>query len=282
MIHPLTPAMSSGTQSDTNPDEAMHLAVERFRAKMESSNRQFIQDRIEEIEAMHLSTEDEKLHHMLKYWADLDIKDLRACNDDAPRDIIRRVGETANVSRLEDLKTIFHERMDGIIPSTLVTDDWREMFLETVESVCNEAAEQDEDDENFHIPRCDELGHFLRYANGVEDPDFRSSGICLFEPVPFGFGIRDFAFPDRPSIQALPPPDIAKSREELRDQLQDKIIDEAFIYGTVDNDLEVKVGFKTGLGGRREHDECSWLDHYDIEEDRMQVKLMYGSDKECY
>ncbi|KAF7516541.1 hypothetical protein PCG10_002065 [Penicillium crustosum] len=159
--------MSSGTQSDTNPDETMRLAVERFRAKMESSNRQFIQDRIDEIEAMHLSTEDEKLHHMLTYWADLNIKDWSNCNDDAPRDIIRRVRETANVSRLEDLKTIFHERMDGIIPSTLVTDEWREMFLDTVEIVCNEAAEQDEDDENLHIPRCDELGHFLKYEEGM-------------------------------------------------------------------------------------------------------------------
>ncbi|CAI7668982.1 unnamed protein product [Penicillium crustosum] len=147
--------MSSGTQSDTNPDETMRLAVERFRAKMESSNRQFIQDRIDEIEAMHLSTEDEKLHHMLTYWADLNIKDWSNCNDDAPRDIIRRVRETANVSRLEDLKTIFHEH------------EWREMFLDTVEIVCNEAAEQDEDDENLHIPRCDELGHFLKYEEGM-------------------------------------------------------------------------------------------------------------------
>jgi hypothetical protein len=54
------------------------------------------------------------------------------------------------------MKTIFHEHMDGIIPPTLVTVEWREMFLDIVESVCNEASEQDEDedeDENFHIPR---------------------------------------------------------------------------------------------------------------------------------
>lgn len=114
----------------------MRLPVERFRAKMESSNRQFIQDRIGEIKARHLSTEDEKLHHMLKYWADLDIKDFSAWNDCAPRDTIRQARETANVSRLKDLKTTFHQYMDGIIPSTLVTDEWREMFLDTVESVC--------------------------------------------------------------------------------------------------------------------------------------------------
>jgi hypothetical protein len=34
-----------------------------------------------------------------------------------------------------------------------------QMFLDIVESVCNEAAEQDDEDENFLIPRCDELGH---------------------------------------------------------------------------------------------------------------------------
>ncbi|KAJ5801585.1 uncharacterized protein N7518_003653 [Penicillium psychrosexuale] len=44
--------MSSGTQSD-NPGDTMRLAVERFRIKMESANRQFIQDRVDEIEAMH-------------------------------------------------------------------------------------------------------------------------------------------------------------------------------------------------------------------------------------
>ncbi|CRL24755.1 unnamed protein product [Penicillium camemberti] len=330
--------MSSSTQLDTNPDETMCLAVERFRTKMESSNRQFIQDRIDEIEAMNLSTEDEKLHHMLSYWPDLDIKDLSVWNDCAPRDTIRQAREVANVSRLEDLQTTFHQYMDGIIPSTLVTDEWREMFLETVESVCNEAAEQDEDDEDFHIPRCDELGHFIKYANGVKDPDFRHSGICQWEPVSGLIGIRDFAFPDHPSVQALPPPDIAESRERLKGYLQDNILGEAFIYGTVDKDLEVKVGFQTGLGSRREHDEwysayiycrrceddsdpshedwawqvvimhacggnptllygrkprfdsipefldwySSWLDHYDIEEDRKQVKLMYGSDEEWY
>lgn len=47
--------------SDAGLDETMRLAVERFRAKMESSNRQFLQDRIDEIEAMGLATEEEKL-----------------------------------------------------------------------------------------------------------------------------------------------------------------------------------------------------------------------------
>lgn len=64
----------------------------------------------------------------------MDIKDWSNWGDDAPKYIIRRVRETANVSPLEDLKTIFHERMNGIILSTLATDGWREMFLGAVES----------------------------------------------------------------------------------------------------------------------------------------------------
>ncbi|KAJ5926340.1 hypothetical protein N7516_008113, partial [Penicillium verrucosum] len=68
-------------------------------------------------------------------YADLDIKDWSNWGDDAPKYIIRRESERANVSPLEDLKTIFHERMNGIILPTLVTDEWREIFLGVVESV---------------------------------------------------------------------------------------------------------------------------------------------------
>jgi hypothetical protein len=47
--------MAAGAQSsDTDPAEIMRLAIEGFRAKMESSNRRFLQDRIDEIEAMGL------------------------------------------------------------------------------------------------------------------------------------------------------------------------------------------------------------------------------------
>ncbi|KAJ5210045.1 hypothetical protein N7491_009857 [Penicillium cf. griseofulvum] len=142
------------------------------------------------------------------------------------------------------MKNIFHEHMDGIIPSTLVTDEWRQIFLDTVESVCNEASEQYEDeDENFHIPRCDELGHFIEYANGVQDPDFRRSGICPFEPVPY-FGIDDLTSPDGSTVQAQPP--TAEFRELIKKRLKDDILSDDFMSGTVDEDLEVKVGFQTG------------------------------------
>ena len=255
----------SGTQ--TNTGETMHLAVERFRTQMESANRQFIQDRIDEIEAKNLSTEKEKLDLMRYYWHDLGEKQSGTWLDDAPRDIARRVRETENVSRLEDMKTIFHEHMDGIIPSTLVTDEWRQMFLDIVESVCNEAAEQDDEDENFLIPRCDELGHFIKYANGVQDPDLRRSGICPFDPVPY-FGIGDLTSPDGSTVQPQPP--TAEFRERIKEQLKDDILGDSFISGAVDEDLEVKVGFQTGLGCHREYD--TWYSAYlycrrDIDDD---------------
>ncbi|KAJ5193289.1 hypothetical protein N7449_009431 [Penicillium cf. viridicatum] len=144
----------------------------------------------------------------------------------------------AKMESLNGHKCVATKRPEDDISSTLVTDEWREMFLDTVESVCNEAAE------------CDELGHFLntpmvpKILTSVTWASARSR-LCHL----------DFEFPDRPSVQARPPPDIAKSRDELRDHLQDNILGEAFIYGTVDEDLEVKVGFRTGLGSRREHDE---------------------------
>lgn len=53
--------MSESKQSDTDPSKTMRLAVDRFRTRMESANRQFLQDRIDEIEAMHLSTEEGKI-----------------------------------------------------------------------------------------------------------------------------------------------------------------------------------------------------------------------------
>lgn len=253
--------MSEGKQSDTDPGETMRLAVVRFRTRMESANRQFLQDRIDEIEAMHLSTEAEKLREMSDYWPDLGVQsDPDAWYDDAPRDFIRQLRETGNVSRLEDVKTLYHEYMDGIIPPTLVTDEWRQMYLETLQSVCNEAAEHSEDDdEHIPIPICEELGHFIKYANGVQDPNFRRSGIPEWKPVP-EIGIRTFAFPDRLTVQPLLSPDLAASRERIKEYLRARILEDNFIQGIVDSDLEVKVGFQTGVGSRREHRE--WYSAY--------------------
>jgi hypothetical protein len=54
--------------SAPDADEIMRQAVERLRTKMESSNRQFLQDQIDETEAMNFPTEEEKLERMHPYW----------------------------------------------------------------------------------------------------------------------------------------------------------------------------------------------------------------------
>lgn len=180
-------------------------------------------------------------------------------NDTVPPGPIRQARETSNVTRLEDVNSTFHQYIDGIIPATLVTDEWREMYLEVLQSMCNEATARDDEDEDFQIPKCVELGTFIKYADGVQDPDFRHSGICPFQPV-FPVGVQSYAFPDHPAVLALPAPDISTSREILRDYLKDYIIDETCIQGTLDEDLEVKVGFETGLGCRQDHDE--WRSAY--------------------
>jgi hypothetical protein len=57
--------MDPSQQSDADVDEAMRLTVSRFRTKMEASNRQFLQDRIDEPEAMDL--DEEKLDKVSFY-----------------------------------------------------------------------------------------------------------------------------------------------------------------------------------------------------------------------
>ncbi|KAJ5912098.1 uncharacterized protein N7473_001401 [Penicillium subrubescens] len=144
--------------------------------------------------------------------------------------------------------------MDGIIPSSLITDEWRQAYLEVLKEVRDEAVvrmrqeqsdEEEEDDEKeeeevVDIPLCHELGLFLKYANGIQDPDFRSSGICPFEPVP-AVGITEYAFSERAN-------------------LEDYILDKANVDAYVDEDPDVKVGFLTGTGWRAQHDE--WYSAY--------------------
>lgn len=53
-------ASASGTDTDTNADETMRLAIARFRSRMAAANQKFLQDRVNEIEAKGLATEEEK------------------------------------------------------------------------------------------------------------------------------------------------------------------------------------------------------------------------------
>lgn len=69
------------------------------------------------------STEEEKLKKMCLYWPDLGVKGEDQWNDAAPPGPVRQSRKTRNAARLEDVKSIFHQYMDGIIPPTLVTDE---------------------------------------------------------------------------------------------------------------------------------------------------------------
>ena len=239
--------------SDIEADETMRLAVERFRTKMESSNRQFLQDRTDEIEAMGLSTEEEKLQGMRAYWPGLGRKGEVQFNDGAPPGHVRQTLEERNVTRLADVKTVYHQYMDGTTPPFLRTDEWRQMCLETIQSACNETAFRGEGDEDLEIPPCHDLVLLLKYVDSVEDPDFRHSGIAPFEPPILG-GIRDDAFKDSPAVIDQPEPDISESREILMEHLRQFLCEENFVEAFVDDDLEVKVGFRTGTGCQRGYD----------------------------
>lgn len=103
------------------------------------------------------------------------------------------------------------------------------------------------------IPLCHELGVFLQYANGIQDPDFSSSGICPFEPVP-PVGIQD-AFPKRAvRSDALPTSKFLTSRFLMKEYLEDSILDKTNIDPYVDEDLEAKVDFLNGTGCRAHHE----------------------------
>ena len=75
-----------------------------------------------------------------------------------PLALFANIPRKKNVSRLADVKNLYHQYKDGIQPSTLLTDEWRQMYLETVEMVSNEAALRDEEDQEFRIPVCHDLG----------------------------------------------------------------------------------------------------------------------------
>lgn len=50
--------------------------------------------------------------------------------------------------------------------------------------------------------------------------------------------------PDRLTVQPLLSPALAASRERLKEYLRADLLDDRFIRGVVDSDLEVKVGFQ--------------------------------------
>ncbi|KAJ5797669.1 uncharacterized protein N7503_006965 [Penicillium pulvis] len=241
--------MESTAEPPADAEENMRLAVERFRTKMEASNRQFLQDRMDEIEAMNLSTEEEKLLEMRTYWPGLKARNDIRWMATQPPEVVRQLHEEANVDRLSDVKSLYHRHMDGVEPPNGWTDEWRQMYLNTVQTVCNEVAFRSEEDNDFEVPPCYDLALFLKYASGVQDPDFRYAGMASFDP---------------PGSLVKETFDISKDREDLiRHIHRYYLCEESWFQAYAHQDLEVRAGFQTGNGIKDKqsgHDE--WYSMY--------------------
>ncbi|KAJ5998665.1 hypothetical protein N7451_006475 [Penicillium sp. IBT 35674x] len=226
--------MESTAEPSADADENMRLAVERFRTKMEASNRQFLQDRMDEIEAMDLSTEKEKLSEMRKYWPDLTVRQNVCWMAAQSPEKVRQFHEEANVDRLSNVKSLYHRHMDGVDPPNGWTDKWRRMYLDTLQTVCNEVAFRSEEDNDFEVPPCYDLALFLKYASAVQDPDFRCAGMAPFDPP--GSFVKETS-------------DIPKDREDLIHHLHRYYLcEESFVQAYAYHDLEVRAAFQTGIG----------------------------------
>lgn len=79
---------------------------------------------MDEIEAMGLFTEEEKLDKMRNYWPGLtDKHDEDAWMATAPPEIVRQLREEGNVTRLADVKTLYHQYMNGASAPNLWSDE---------------------------------------------------------------------------------------------------------------------------------------------------------------
>lgn len=121
--------------TDTNADEAMRLAIARFRSRMAAANQKFLQDRVIEIEAKGLATGEEKRRRLRQYrWMDYLEWDDQDSETRGRRDGIQIPQETS-VADL-DIPAVLdalpsHEPADGVIPPLLRTEQWQQMHLST-------------------------------------------------------------------------------------------------------------------------------------------------------
>ncbi|KAL4937320.1 hypothetical protein BDV06DRAFT_227044 [Aspergillus oleicola] len=101
-----------------------------------------------------------------------------------------------------------HEPADGVLSPLLHTEQWRQMYIDTVQHVCQRQADaivfvaendndtelevgvacnshhdRDQDHKPIPISPCNELALFLKYAQGVVYVDLRHSGIAPFTPA---------------------------------------------------------------------------------------------------
>ncbi|KAJ5546793.1 hypothetical protein N7494_004378 [Penicillium frequentans] len=272
-----------GSYTDTNAEDTMRLAITRFRSRMAAANQKFLQDRIKEIEARGLASEEEKRRRLRHYqwmdyleWDDED-PDRRGSHNGiqiSQQTLVNGLDVPAILSALPTSVPT-----DGVLPPLLRTEQWRQMYLDTVQRVCQRQADANvaEDDDNpdvacrshkdhrpMNIPWCDELALFLKYAQGVEDPDFRLSEIAPFTPA-WSIGIENEeldGLDEEERRDKLANPDLLKrEQEKLQRELEEESTN-GFLWPYIDDDLEVLAGFITGVGYSRLYACPSWYSAY--------------------
>ena len=261
----------------------MRLAIARFRNRMAAANKKFLQDRINEIEGKNLATEEEKRCRLRQYkymdnvkWDD---EDPETCGSGKkiripPQTPVKDLDIPAILNVLPS-----YEPVDGVELPLLRADQWRQMYLNTVQRVGQQQADAivAEDDEELDdactwhkdhrpmtIPPCDELALFLKYAQGVADVDFRLSGIAPFTPA-WSIGVKDEELEEldeRQRRDKLADPELLKREQErlqreLEDELENKNL-QAFI----DDDLDVRAGFIAGIGFNQRYECPAWYSAY--------------------
>lgn len=107
------------------------------------------------------------------------------------------------------------------------------------------------------IPRCNELTLFLKYVQGVVDVGFRHSGIAPFT-LAWSTGVRD----EEQRHDKLADAEVLK-REQ--DDLQRESDDETlggYTYPCIDDDVDVRDGFITGVGYNVWYQCVAWYSVY--------------------
>jgi hypothetical protein len=262
----------------------MRLAITRFRIKMAAANQSFLQGRVNEIEASGLASAEEKRCRLCDYkwmndllWDDEDPKTRGRSNQ-------IRIPKQTSFKDL-DIPAILNglpsfQPADGFFPPLLHTEQWRQMYLHTVQRHCQGQADEivaDDEEElddacylhhqdhrPMTIPRCDELALFLKYAQGVEDIDFRYSGIAPFTPA-FSIGVENKELDglnEEQRREKLADPDLLKREQErLQKELEEESTN-GFLQPCIDDDLDVRAGFITGVGYHIKYECASWYSAY--------------------
>ncbi|KAJ5667807.1 uncharacterized protein N7477_006377 [Penicillium maclennaniae] len=268
----LVSVSASASGIDANADETMRLAIARFRSRMAAANQKFLQDRINEIEAKGLATEKEKRRQLRQYrWMD-----NLEWDDDAPetrgrRDAIR-IPQQTSVKDLDIYAIVnappSHEPVDGVIPPLLRTEQGRQMYLDTVQLVCQRQADEivAEDDVELDVACMYHKDHSLvpEVCAGVVDIDFRDSGIAPFSPASWiGVKSEELDGLDEGQRRAkLADPELLKrEQEDLQRELEDELSNES-LRACIDEDLDVRAGFITGVGNNRLYECPEWYSAY--------------------